>query len=85
MNHRERMLKWIDDLDLIVIHTEIKPYGKGTRRYMVGRHIEEPKDSFVSKSGKVHKTQGKQEWLTPIPLTGVELEKWLTEYSEKNQ
>jgi hypothetical protein len=82
MNHRERMLKWIDDLGLIVIHTEIKPFGKGTRRYMIGRHIEEPQE-FLSKSGKVHKTPGKQEWLTPEPLTGIEVEQWLTEFNKK--
>ena len=83
MNHREKMLKWIDDLGLIVIHTEIKPYGKGTRRYLIGRHIEEPKE-FRSGSGKIHKTPGEQEWLTPLPLTGVQLEEWLKEW-QKNQ
>ena len=85
MNHRDRMLRWIDDLGLIVIHTEIKPFGKGTRRYMVGRHIEEPTKSHQSRTGKWHMTPGKQEWLTPEPLTGIELEKWLTDYSNSNQ
>ena len=85
MNHRDRMLKWIDDLGLIVIHTEIKPYGKGTRRYMVGKHIEEPTKSHQLKSGSWQMSAGKQEWLTPEPLTGVELEKWLTEFSNSNQ
>ena len=85
MNHREKMLKWIDDLGLIVIHTEIKPYGKGTRRYMSGRHVEEPVRSHQLASGKWQMSQGKQEWLTEEPLTGIELEKWLKEYSENNQ
>tara|TARA_B100000519_G_C14219302_1_gene426699 strand:+ start:1234 stop:1491 length:258 start_codon:yes stop_codon:yes gene_type:complete len=85
MNHREKMLKWIDDLGLIVIHTEIKPYGKGTRRYMIGRHVEEPVRSHQLASGKWQMSQGKQEWLTEEPLTGIELEKWLKEYSENNQ
>ena len=85
MNHREKMLKWIDDLGLIVIHTEIKPYGKGTRRYMIGRHIEEPVRSHQLASGKWQMSQGKQELLTEEPLTGIELEKWLKEYSENNQ
>ena len=39
-NHKDRMLQKIEQLGLIVIHTEIAPYGPGTRRYMVGRHIE---------------------------------------------
>ena len=85
MNHREKMLKWIDDLGLIVIHTEIKPYGKGTRRYMIGRHVEEPVRYNQLASGKWQMSQGKQEWLTEEPLTGIELEKWLKEYSENNQ
>tara|TARA_E500000178_G_C16686803_1_gene601879 strand:+ start:215 stop:463 length:249 start_codon:yes stop_codon:yes gene_type:complete len=82
MNHRDRMLKWIDDLGLIVIHTEIKPFGKGTRRYMIGRHVEEPTRSHQLPSGKWQMSPGKQEWLTSEPLTGVELEKWLTDYSK---
>ena len=85
MNHKEKMLKRIDDLGLIVIHTEVKPYGPGTRRYMVGRHIEEPTRSHQMGSGKWQMTQGQQEWLTPTPLSGIELEKWLTDYSSKNQ
>ena len=52
MNHREKMLLWIDRLGLIVIHTEVKPYGPGTRRYMVGKHTEEPKKSHQMGSGK---------------------------------
>jgi len=34
-------------------------------------------------SGKWASTPGVQEWLTPNPLTGPELEAWLTDY-EKN-
>ena len=79
-NHKEKMLGRIDRLGLVVIHTEIKPYGPGTRRYMVGRHIEEPQKSHQMGSGKWQMTQGKQEWLTPEPLSGIELEKWLDEY-----
>ena len=83
MNHRERMLQKIQQLGLIVIHTEIAPHGPGTRRYMVGRNIEEPQKSHQMGSGKWQMTQGKQEWLTPEPLTGIELEEWLSEYERR--
>ena len=79
-NHKDRMLQKIEQLGLIVIHTEIAPYGPGTRRYMVGRHIEEPQKSDQMGSGKWQMTPGKQEWLTPEPLNGIQLEQWLSEY-----
>ena len=82
-NHKDRMLQKIQQLGLIVIHTEIAPYGPGTRRYMVGKHIEEPTRSHQLGSGKWQMTQGKQEWLTPEPLTGIELEEWLSEYERR--
>ena len=41
-NHKMRMLEWIERLGLIVVQSEIHPYGPGTRRYMVGKHIEKP-------------------------------------------
>ena len=82
-NHKDRMLQKIEQLGLIVIHTEIAPYGPGTRRYMVGKHIEEPKRSHQMGSGKWQMTQVKQEWLTPEPLTGIELEEWLSEYERR--
>jgi hypothetical protein len=51
---------------------------------MVGRHVEEPKhNAWQMPSGKWASTPGVQEWLTPNPLTGPELEAWLTDY-EKN-
>jgi|TARA_R110000796_G_scaffold150678_1_gene267361 hypothetical protein len=84
MNHKEKILKWIDDLGLVVIHAEIRPYGPGTRRYMIGRHIEEPTKSHQMGSGKWQMTPGQQAWLTPEPLSGIEVEKWLTEFSKKN-
>ena len=79
-NHKDKMLEIIEQLGLIVIHTEIAPYGPGTRRYMVGRNIEEPKKSHQMGSGKWQMTHGKQEWLTKEPLNGVDLEKWLEDY-----
>ena len=79
-NHKDRMLQKIEQLGLIVIHPEIAPYGPGTRRYMVGRHIEEPQKSHQMGSGKWQMTPGKQEWLTPEPLNGIQLEQWLSEY-----
>ena len=84
-NHKTRMLEWIDELGLIVVQSEIKPYGPGTRRYMVGRHTEEPKyNAWQMPSGKWASTSGVQEWLTSEPLDGPALEKWLTEYANKN-
>ena len=84
-NHKTRMLEWIEQLDLIVVQSEIKPYGPGTRRYMVGKHIEEPNhNAWQMPSGKWASTHGVQEWLTPEPLDGPALEKWLTEYANKN-
>tara|TARA_B100000686_G_scaffold338069_1_gene410055 strand:- start:1947 stop:2195 length:249 start_codon:yes stop_codon:yes gene_type:complete len=80
MNHKDRMLQKIEQLGLIVIHTEIAPYGPGTRRYMVGRNIEAPEKSHQMGSGKWQMTRGVQEWLTPEPLNGPELEAWLTDY-----
>ena len=83
-NHKERMLEWIERLGLIVVQSEIKPYGPGTRRYMVGRHVEEPKHkAWQMPSGKWASTPGVQEWLTPQPLNGPDLENWLQAY-EKN-
>ena len=81
----QRMLAWIDDLDLIVVQCEIKPYGPGTRRYMVGRHVEKPKHrAYRLPSGRWEATHGVQEWLTPEPLHGPALENWLTEYAKKH-
>ena len=83
-NHKERMLEWIERLGLVVVQSEIKTYGPGTRRYMVGRHVEEPKhNAWQMPSGKWASTPGVQEWLTPHPLTGPELEAWLTEHEKK--
>ena len=79
-NHKERMLQKIEQLGLIVIHTEIAPYGSGTRRYMVGRNTETPEKSHQMGSGKWQMTQGVQEWLTPEPLNGPDLEAWLKDY-----
>ncbi len=83
--HKERMLEWIDKLGLIVVQSEIKPFGPGTRRYMVGRHVEEPKhNAYQLPSGRWASTHGVQEWLTPEPLHGPALEKWLTEYAKNH-
>ena len=83
-NHKERMLEWIDRLGLIVIHTEIKPYGKGTRRYMIGRNIEEPAKLHQLPSGRWQHTKGVQKWLTPEPIDGPTLEVWLKDYEKSH-
>ena len=79
-NHKEKMLQKIEQLGLIVMHTEIAPYGPGTRRYMVGRNIEAPEKSHQMGSGKWQMTPGVQEWLTSEPLDGISLEAWLKDY-----
>ena len=80
-NHKMRMIEWIERLGLIVVQSEIHPYGPGTRRYMVGKHIEKPvHNAYQLPSGKWALTAGVQEWLTPEPLDGPALEAWLTEY-----
>jgi hypothetical protein len=80
-NHKMRMLEWIERLGLIVVQSEIHPYGPGTRRYMVGKHIEKPvHNAYQLPSGKWASTAGVQEWLTSEPLDGPALEAWLTEY-----
>ena len=76
-----RMLEWIERLGLIVVQSEIHPYGPGTRRYMVGKHIEKPvHNAYQLPSGKWASPACVQEWLTPEPLDGPALEAWLTEY-----
>ena len=80
-NHKMRMIEWIERLGLIVVQSEIHPYGPGTRRYMVGKHIEKPvHNAHQLPSGQWTSTAGVQEWLTPEPLDGPALEAWLTEY-----
>ena len=39
-----RILKKVEDLgeEYFVIHSEIKPYGPGTRRFILGKHTELP-------------------------------------------
>ena len=66
------------------ISGEIKPYGKGTRRYMIGRNIEEPKQLHKLPSGKWQHTKGVQKWLTPEPLDALEVEAWLKNYEKSH-
>ena len=39
-----RILKKVEDMGeyYFIVHSEIRPYGPGTRRYMLGKHIELP-------------------------------------------
>ena len=84
MNHKEKMLLWVDRLGLIVIHAEIRPYGKGTRRYMIGRNVEVPEKLHKLPSGKWQHTKGVQEWLTPEPIDANEVEAWLKNYEKSH-
>ena len=40
--HLTEYLKKVEDLgdEYFVIHSEIKPYGPGTRRFILGKHTE---------------------------------------------
>ena len=70
--------------EYFLLHSEIKPYGKGTRRYVLGRHIEEPIDSHLLPSGNIQKTPGKQEYLNE-PMDGIDFKPWLDQFIIDNK
>ena len=57
-----RILKKVEDLgdEYFVIHSEIKPYGPGTRRFILGKHTELPQ-----KVKKLPKIKGVREIMYP--------------------
>ena len=71
-----RILKKVEDLgdEYFVIHSEIKPYGPGTRRFVLGRHKEIPKALEKLPNGKFRRGLGVQEYLSSKPLPALEFE-----------
>ena len=65
--------------EYFLLHSEIQPFGNGTRRYVLGRHIEKPVFSHVTPSGKRQMTPGKQEYLSE-PMDGIDFKPWLDQF-----
>ena len=65
--------------EYFLLHSEIKPFGKGTRRYMLGRHIEIPTELRILPSGNPLMSPGKQEYLND-PMDGINFVPWLDKY-----
>ena len=55
-------------------NAEIKPYGPGTRRFVLGRHKEIPKALEKLPNGKFRRGLGVQEYLSSKPLPALEFE-----------
>ena len=70
--------------EYFLLHSEIKPYGRGTRRYVLGRHIEVPVDGNTLPSGRVQKTPGKQEYFNK-PMDGLTFIPWLEQFIIDNK
>ena len=83
-NHKERMLEWIDRLGLVVVQSEIKPYGPGTRRFILGKHTELPQKVKKLPNGKFTRSHGKQKYFN-VPLPALEFEEWLDKFSEEKK
>jgi len=78
-----RILKKVEDMGeyYFIVHSEIRPYGPGTRRYILGKHIELPeKIKKIEKTGKFTRTHGKQIYINELPLPALEFEEWLDNY-----
>ena len=85
-NSKERLMDKVDSMgnEYFLLHSEIKPYGRGTRRYVLGRHIEVPVDGNTLPSGRVQKTPGKQEYLSE-PMDGIDFKPWLDQFIIDNK
>ena len=68
-----RILKKVEDLgeEYFVIHSEIKPYGPGTRRFILGKHTELPQKVKKLPNGKFTRSHGKQKYFN-VPLPALE-------------
>jgi len=77
-----RILKKVEDMGeyYFVVHSEIRPYGPGTRRFILGKHTELPEKKEVLPNGKITRTHGKQIYLNELPLSALEFEEWLDNY-----
>lgn len=81
-----RILKKVEDLgeEYFVIHSEIKPYGPGTRRFILGKHTELPQKVKKLPNGKFTRSHGKQKYFN-VPLPALEFEEWLDKFSEEKK
>ena len=71
-----RILAKVEQLgeNYFVLHSEIKPYGPGTRRFVLGRHKEIPKALEKLPNGKFRRGLGVQEYVSSKPLPAFEFE-----------
>ena len=71
-----RILAKVEQLgeNYFVLHSEIRPYGPGTRRFVLGRHKEIPKALEKLPNGKFRRGLGVQEYLSSKPLPALEFE-----------
>ena len=81
-----RILKKVEDLgnEYFVIHSEIKPYGPGTRRFVLGRHKKIPNKLEKLPNGKFKRDLGIQEYLC-IPMPAIKFEEWLDNYIKEKK
>jgi|TARA_R100000030_G_scaffold99743_1_gene91262 hypothetical protein len=77
-----RILAKVDSLgdEYFVLHSEIKPYGPGTRRFMLGRHRKIPKQIQKLPNGKFSRDLGEQTYMHRTPLPALQFEEWLDEF-----
>ena len=70
--------------EYFLLHSEIHPFGNGTRRYVLGRHIEKPVFSHITPKGNKQMTPGKQEYLSE-PMDGIDFKPWLEQFIIDNK
>ena len=77
-----RILKKVEDMgeEYFLLHSEIKPYCPGTRRFVLGKHMELPKKIEKLPNGKFARGTGVQMYFGKVPLPALEFEKWLDEF-----
>ena len=63
-------------LEYFCFNAEISPHGPGTRRFVLGKHIELPKKIEKMPDGKFRRGLGEQEYLCK-PMPALEFEEWL--------
>ena len=70
--------------EYFLLHSEIHPFGNGTRRYVLGRNIKKPKVSHLLPSGKPLMTPGRQEYLNE-PMDALDFIPWLEQFIIDNK
>jgi len=86
MNSKHRLIDRVHSMgeEYFLLNGEIKPYGKGTRRYVLGRNIRKPKVSHLLPSGKPLMTPGRQEYLNE-PMDALDFVPWLEQFIIDNK